>query len=161
MIDIMSQHGYWGLFILLALGVLGAPVPDELLMLFGGYLTSIATLNYGLTMFAGFLGSVTGMMISYTIGAKLGQPAIDKYGKWIGLTPKRFAKVRTWFGRYGNWTLLFAYFIPGLRHAMSYVSGISAMSFKKFVLIAVTGAFIWSLLFLSIGYYAGAWINFS
>jgi membrane protein DedA with SNARE-associated domain len=101
------------------------------------------------------------MLISYTIGLRVGQPVVDRYGKWVGLTPKRFASVKRWFFRFGNWTLFIAYFVPGIRHATSYISGISAMSFKKYLLVTVASAFIWSLLFVSIGYLIGSRISFA
>ncbi|WP_054940564.1 DedA family protein [Paenibacillus ihuae] len=156
MIEMISQYGYLAIFALLALGIIGLPVPDELLTLFVGYLSSVMVLNFTITVLVCFIGSITGMLISYTIGLRLGQPVIDKFGKWVGLTPKRFASVKKWFSRFGNWTIFFAYFIPGIRHVTSYISGISAMSFRKFLLVTLASAFTWSLLFVSIGYFAGA-----
>lgn len=159
-VEMIAQYGYLAIFVLLALGILGLPVPDELLMLFVGYLTSTMVLNFSVSVLVCFVGSITGMLISYTIGLRLGQPVVDRYGKWVGLTPKRFASVKRWFFRFGNWTVFIAYFIPGIRHVTSYISGISAMSFKKYLPVAVAGAFIWSLLFVSIGYFVGSRFSF-
>jgi membrane protein DedA with SNARE-associated domain len=159
-IEMIAHYGYLGIFALLALGIIGLPVPDELLMLFVGYLCSVMVLNFPISVLVCFTGSITGMLISYTIGLKLGQPVVDKFGKWIGLTPKRFARVKTWFFRFGNWAIFIAYFIPGIRHVTSYLSGISAMSFKKYLPVTIAGAFIWSLLFVSIGYFAGSRFSF-
>lgn len=159
-IEMISQYGYIAIFALLALGLLGLPVPDELLTLFVGYLSSTMVLDYSLSVLVCFIGSITGMLISYTIGLRVGQPVVDKYGKWVGLTPRRFASVKRWFFRFGNWTIFIAYFVPGIRHVTSYVSGISAMSFKKYLLVTVAGAFLWSLLFVSIGYLVGSRLNF-
>ncbi|NQX44251.1 DedA family protein [Paenibacillus tritici] len=160
-IEMISQYGYIAIFALLALGLLGLPVPDELLTLFVGYLSSTMVLDFSLSVLVCFIGSITGMLISYTIGLRVGQPVVDRYGKWVGLTPKRFASVKRWFFRFGNWTLFIAYFVPGIRHATSYISGISAMSFKKYLLVTVASAFIWSLLFVSIGYLIGSRISFA
>lgn len=159
-IEMISQYGYIAIFALLALGLLGLPVPDELLTLFVGYLSSTMVLDYSLSVLVCFIGSITGMLISYTIGLRVGQPVVDRYGKWVGLTPKRFASVKRWFFRFGNWTIFIAYFVPGIRHVTSYVSGISAMSFKKYLLVTVAGAFLWSLLFVSIGYLVGSRLTF-
>ncbi|MEK5238881.1 DedA family protein [Paenibacillus sp. FSL L8-0470] len=161
MMELISHYGYLAIFALLALGILGLPVPDEVLMLFVGYLSSIMVLNFTLSVLIGCIGSITGMMISYTIGLRLGQPVVNKYGKWIGLTPKRFIRVKGWYIRFGIWTVAFAYFIPGVRHVASYISGISAMPFKKYVWISVACALTWSLLFVSIGYFIGAKASFS
>lgn len=73
MMELISHYGYLAIFALLALGILGLPVPDEVLMLFVGYLSSIMVLNFTLSVLIGCIGSITGMMISYTIGLRLGQ----------------------------------------------------------------------------------------
>ncbi|MRN53722.1 DedA family protein [Paenibacillus monticola] len=160
-IELISQYGYIAIFALLALGILGLPVPDEIIMLFVGYLSSSMVLNYSLSVLVGFAGSITGMMISYIIGSRLGQPVVDKYGKWIGLTPKRFGRVKGWFERFGNWTVLFGYFIPGVRHVTSYISGISGMPFRKYLLVSLVGSSTWSLLFISLGFFLGKNISFT
>ncbi|AIQ58600.1 DedA family protein [Paenibacillus borealis] len=160
-IEMISQYGYLAIFGLLALGLIGLPVPDELLMLFVGYLSSTMVLDFSVSVLVCFIGSITGMLISYTIGLRLGQPVVDKYGKWIGLTPKRFSSVKRWFFRFGNWTVFIAYFVPGLRHVTSYISGISAMSFRKYLVVTVAGALTWSLLFVSIGYFVGSRLSFT
>lgn len=160
-IEMISQYGYLAIFGLLALGLIGLPVPDELLMLFVGYLSSTMVLDFSVSVLVCFIGSITGMLISYTIGLRLGQPMVDKYGKWIGLTPKRFSSVKRWFFRFGNWTVFIAYFVPGLRHVTSYISGISAMSFRKYLVVTVAGALTWSLLFVSIGYFVGSRLSFT
>jgi membrane protein DedA with SNARE-associated domain len=158
--EIISHYGYLAIFALMALGIVGLPVPDELLMLFVGYLSSVMVLKYSISVLVCFMGSITGMFISYTIGLRLGQPVVNKFGKWVGLTPKRFASVKKWFLRFGNWTIFIAYFIPGLRHVSGYISGMSAMSLKKYLLITTAGALAWSLIFVSIGYFAGSKFSF-
>ncbi|ASA20151.1 DedA family protein [Paenibacillus donghaensis] len=159
--EMISQYGYIGIFTLLTLGILGLPVPDEVLMMFVGYLTSIMILDYSISVLVGFAGSITGMMISYTIGRRLGQPMVDKYGKWIGLTPKRVGRVKRWFERFGKWTVLIGYFIPGVRHITSYVSGIIDMPFKKYFYVSLVGASTWSVLFISVGFYLGKNMSFA
>lgn len=153
--ELLSQYGYLAIVVMLSLGIVGLPIPDETLMLFIGYLASIHMLNFYLSVFFSFVGSVTGMTVSYVIGRKLGYAIIEKYGKWIGLTPKRYEKVRVWFSKYGIWTVLFSYFIPGVRHASGYISGIGVMPFKKYLLICCIGAIIWTVVFISIGYFVG------
>ncbi|MBE9917055.1 DedA family protein [Paenibacillus donghaensis] len=154
-VDFISQYGYLAVVLLMGLGIVGLPVPDETMMIFLGYLSSMKILNYAFSIVFSFIGSILGMTVSYLIGNKIGYAIIEKYGKWIGLTPKRYEKVKAWFSKYGIWTLLFSYFIPGIRHAAGYISGISSMPFKKYLLICCTGAVIWTILFISIGYFVG------
>jgi membrane protein DedA with SNARE-associated domain len=50
---------------------------------------------------------------------------------------------------------MFGYFLPGVRHLTAYVAGTSQFSFAVFALFAYTGALLWPVTFLSVGYIAG------
>ncbi|GIP40180.1 putative membrane protein YbfM [Paenibacillus sp. J31TS4] len=153
--DLIGQYGYIALFFLLAVGIVGLPVPDELLMTFVGYLTSIGTLNYYLSVVVSFLGAMSGMIVSYLLGRKVGKPLLWRYGKWIKLTPDKLDRVETWFNRYGPWTVSFGYFIPGIRHLTCYLSGTIGMRARKYLLFAGMGALFWCVLFITLGYMLG------
>lgn len=159
--DMIAQYGYIALYILIALGVVGVPVPDELLMMFIGYLASVNLLHYGAAAAVSFMGTMTGMLCNYWAGRKFGKPLLSKYGKWFKLTPKRLTKAEQWFDRYGPWTVSFGYFIPGIRHLTCYLSGVSGMDHRKYVIYASLGAIIWCLLFITFGYFVGSNIDFS
>lgn len=143
------------IFILLALGIVGLPVPDEVIMTIIGYYTHTEALSYQMAMIASFLGAVIGMLISYTIGRKFGRNVIKKYGKWFGLKESRLNKVELWMKKYGAFALVFGYFIPGVRHITCYVSGIGKMNVKIYLLFASLGAFSWCGTFILIGRYIG------
>lgn len=86
---------------MLLLGIVGLPIPDEVIMTVVGYFTNINVLNYELAILVSFVGALLGTVISYMIGKKAGRPFIDKYGKWIGLKEKRMNKVAKWMEKYG------------------------------------------------------------
>ncbi|MDA7028065.1 DedA family protein [Bacillus sp. CLL-7-23] len=153
--ELISLYGYFAIFGLLVLGIIGLPIPDEVMMTFVGYMSSIHILNYQLSILISFLGALSGMLVSYFLGNKIGKPLLDKYGKWIGLTVKRLETVHHWFNKYGPWTIVFGYFIPGVRHVTCYLSGMNEMKMKKFLIFAGAGAFIWCLVFITIGYTIG------
>lgn len=157
----IGHYGYIALYVLLALGIVGIPVPDELLLTFIGYLTSIGIFYYPIAVVVSLLGAMTGMIVSYWVGRRLGKPVLWKYGKWIKLTPKRLQKAERWFNRYGPWTISFGYFIPGIRHLTCYLSGVSGMNQRKYLLFAGGGALIWCLVFITLGYFVGYHFDFS
>lgn len=72
--NFISQYGYLAIFLLLSLGIIGLPIPDEILMMFIGYMSQEGGLNFTLSIILSFLGSSTGMIISYLIGNKFGKP---------------------------------------------------------------------------------------
>lgn len=158
-IDVFSlwlmQYGSIALFVLLTVGIIALPVPEETLMVIAGILMHKGTLSIPYTMLAAFLGALCGISFSYFLGRTAGFYLIKKYGRWIGLTEQRTQKAHNWFERFGKWALLIGYFIPGVRHLTGISAGISGFSYKYFALYAYMGALIWVSLFLSIGYFFG------
>ena len=79
----MSAFGYSGLFILMALESMIAPVPSEVVMPFAGYLVLQGRFDFWTAVFVSGLGSLFGSAASYYMGAYLGRPFILKFGKYI------------------------------------------------------------------------------
>lgn len=151
----ITQYAYWGIFSLLMLGIVGLPVPDETLLTFSGYLIFKGQLHFAPTLFAAFLGSICGITLSYGLGLIVGLALINKFGFFIHLTPENLARVHYWFGRFGKWTLMIGYFIPGVRHVTAVVAGASKLSWPVFALFAYSGGFLWSAIFIVLGYFLG------
>jgi membrane protein DedA with SNARE-associated domain len=155
MLGWVTQYGSISLFFLTMLGIVGLPIPDETLLVFSGYLIYTHTLNPVLTFSMAFLGSATGITVSYFLGRIYGLKLIHKYGRYVHLTEERFWKVHNWFERAGRWSLFFGYYIAGVRHLTAMVAGASALEYPVFAGFAYTGAFTWVLTFLSLGYFVG------
>ncbi len=125
------------------------------MMTFAGYLVFKGKLNFGITLLTAFCGSACGITISYLIGRSLGLPLIRKYGRYVHFTDATLQRVHDWFERIGRWTLTFGYYIPGVRHFTAYVAGTAMMPYREFAVFAYTGAFLWALTFISLGYIFG------
>ncbi len=149
------QYGYIGLFCLLMFGILGVPFPDELIMTCAGYLIFKGYLQPEPTFVAAFTGSACGISLSYTIGRVAGTRLIDRFGYLAHITPDRLRSIDAWFERFGKWTLVFGYFITGFRHLIAIVAGTTRLRVHAFALYAYTGALIWSLTFILLGYFLG------
>ena len=151
----ITQYGYAGLFVLLMLGIVGLPVPDETLLMFCGYLIWKGRLQTTGAWLAAFAGSLSGITLSYLLGRHFGVRVLDRYGRYLGASPVRLARVYRWFNSLGLWLLSVGYFIPGVRHFTALVAGLSDVRFPKFALYAYAGAAIWVTVFLTAGYLVG------
>ncbi len=151
----IDLYGYFGLYFALVFGIIGLPVPDESLLTLSGYLISTGRFHFVPTFSAAFLGSLSGITISYWIGRAGGYRMVHKYGPRIHLTEERLHAVNRWFGRIGKWSLTIGYFIPGVRHFTALVAGASELRYPLFAVFAYTGGLIWSLTFITLGYYLG------
>jgi membrane protein DedA with SNARE-associated domain len=151
----VSHYGYAGIFFFLLLGIVGLPVPDEWLLTFAGYLVFKNHLKLAPTFAAAFLGSACGITVSYGLGRSLGLFLIHHYGRFFHITPKQLDRVHAWFDRFGTWTLLFGYYVPGVRHLTAVVAGTSKLNPIHFAIFAYSGALIWSATFMGVGFYFG------
>ena len=158
----IHRYGYLGIFLLLLLGIVGLPIPDETLLLFVGYLSFKDELSGPLALVSAVLGSGCGITISYGLGRVLGPRVRTALGPWLHLTDDRYRVVQEWVSQWGKYALLLAYFVPLLRHLVALVVGASKLPFLAFALPAYLGAFFWSATFITIGYILGEeWVTLS
>jgi membrane protein DedA with SNARE-associated domain len=151
----ITTYGYEAIFVLLMLGVVGLPIPDETLLVFCGYLISKGDMKPVPAWLTAVAGSWCGITLSYTIGRTLGLGFVHKFGKYLHITEARLAKVHEWFDRIGHWALVVGYYIAGLRHFTAIVAGTSNLKFTHFMAYAWSGGLLWVTTFLTLGYFLG------
>ncbi len=151
----IAQYGYVGLFSLLVLGIVGIPLPDEMLLTLMGYLVYKGEMSGPAVLGTVLAGSMCGITLSYLLGRSLGHWLIVRYGMWVRITPARLDMVHDWFARYGKWTLTLGYYLPGIRHVTAYTAGMTEMRYKTFALFAYSGALLWTCTFVLLGYVLG------
>jgi membrane protein DedA with SNARE-associated domain len=152
----VSTYGYVAIFSLLLLGIVGLPVPDEVLLVFSGYLVYKGRLIFPGVIAAGILGSMCGITVSYLLGRNVGLPLLHtKAGRWTHITDAQIHNVHDWFHRLGHWALFMGYYIPGVRHFTALVAGTSQLEWRQFALYAYSGAVVWVCTFVTLGYHFG------
>lgn len=61
--EFMEQFGYFGVFLLIALENVFPPIPSEVILTFGGFMTTYTNLTIPGVIIASTLGSVLGAVI--------------------------------------------------------------------------------------------------
>lgn len=140
------------LFLLLVLGIVGLPIPDETLLTLSGWLIAKGKLDPTAILLAAIIGSICGITLSYWLGRSAGPWLIKKFGSKLRITEAKVEKMNHWYNRFGKWILLVGYFIPVVRHLAGFAAGGSKLNFKHFMIFAYTGAILWSMTFLYLGY---------
>jgi membrane protein DedA with SNARE-associated domain len=143
------------LFALLALGVVGLPLPDETLLSLTGVLIGQGRLHPVAAYAAAIGGAMTGITLSYALGRFAGLPLLLRYGARLHLDARAIERVRVWYSRGGEWFLTGGYFIPGVRHVTALLAGASRLSLGRFMVFAYVGAALWASCFLTLGYVLG------
>lgn len=154
-IFLISKYGYIALFGLLMFGIIGIPVPDETLLAFAGFMIHRGDLHFIPTILASFLGSITGITISYLIGRSFGLMILHKYGKYVHIDNDKIEKAHKWFEKSGRWSLPIGYFIPGIRHITALIAGSSKLEYPVFSIFAYSGGLLWTLTFILTGFFVG------
>lgn len=149
----LAHYGLSAIFILLALGIVGLPIPDETIIVLSGVLTAKGKLALAPTLITVYLGCLTGITISYLIGLTCGAYVIKRFGRYLGLTSTKITMAQSWFRRMGKWILFFGYFILGIRHLSGFTAGLLKLNYPQFALFAYSGMFVWASLIFSVGYY--------
>lgn len=156
----VAHHAYGGVFFLLMFGIVGLPVPDELLLTYLGYLVNRGDVLFAPAVACAFLGTTCGISVSFLLGRTLGLRILHRYGKFVRITPEMLQRTHNWFERIGKWSLTFGYFVPGVRHLTAYVAGTAELEPHEFAAFAYTGGAFWVLTFVSLGYFLGeAWLR--
>jgi len=152
---IIETVGYFGIFVLMTLESMVAPVPSEGVMPFAGFLVTQGKLNMIFVIVASSIGSIFGSLISYYMGAYGGKPLVLKYGKYLLLDKHHLEITERFFEKYGEKTIFFCRFIPVVRHFISIPAGVGKMNLIKFCIYTIVGATMWNA-FLA---YTGVWLG--
>jgi membrane protein DedA with SNARE-associated domain len=153
--ELVARYGYFAIFGLLMLGIVGPLIPDETILVFAGLFARQGKLEYLAVVAAGYAGSLCGITVSYLIGRNGLAYLIDRIPFMRKHSGRYLERVNQWFDRYGHWTLFFGYFVVGVRHFTAVAAGTSKMGVRQFALYAYTGGLIWVICFVSLGYFLG------
>ncbi len=159
-LSMMNQFGYIGVFLLIAIENIFPPIPSEVILLFGGFMTTYSELNIILMIIFATLGSLLGAIVLYYIGKILNKERLKKIvsgkiGKVLRLKNSDIDKADEWFDTKGNKTVFFCRFIPIVRSLISIPAGMSEMPLGKFFLYTTTGSLIWNTVLIVIGSIVG------
>lgn len=153
--DFMERFGYFGVFLLIALENVFPPIPSEVILTFGGFMTTYTSLTPSGVIVFSTLGSVFGAVILYGIGYLVNvdrlEGWIDRYGRFLRLKKEDVRRADAWFDRYGYWTVLFCRMVPLIRSLISIPAGISKMKFGLFLLFTTIGTLIWNVALVLLG----------
>lgn len=151
----IKTYGYMGVFSSLMLGMLGLPIPEETILAFIGFMVFKGYFHPVSALLTAFLGSICGITLTYVVGRTLGLQLMEKYGRYLRVTPERLARAHQWFEKYGKWSVFGGYFLPGVRHLTAFSAGVSRLEYRHFALFAYSGGLIWVATFLILGYMVG------
>ncbi|OLR26106.1 DedA family protein [Bacillus cereus] len=153
----IEQYGYWALFFCLWLGIIGMPLPAEMIVMSGGFVSSLGILIVIPAFLLTYLGIISGLSLGYILGRIFGTRVLHKLMK--KKKAKYLIKSQEMVGKYGHVALIISYCIPVVRHIVPYLVGMNTMSFKKYAIYSYVTGFVWVVVYFVIGFIFGKHIE--
>lgn len=144
-VDLFTRYGYAVVFVGVFLENAGLPVPGETVVLVGAALAHYGRLSLPLVMVTAMGGAVLGDNLGFFIGRRAGRGFAERFGPYVGLTPRRLNQFDRFFERYGGRTVFIARFITGLRVFGALLAGASGLRWPVFLFYNASGAIVWAI----------------
>ena len=141
--ELLKDWGYLGVVLLMALESSIFPVPSEVVIPPAIYWATEGHMSFWGVVWAGTLGSWIGATITYWVARGVGRAVIQRYGKWIHITPANIDRAEQMVHRYEASGVFFSRLLPVVRHVISIPAGVMRMDFRIFSLVTAAGAFAW------------------
>lgn len=154
LLAIIEQYGYLALFFMLWLGIVGLPIPDELVVAAGGFLASRGILIPLYSFLAGYFGVASGLTIGYLLGRWFGKPILHRLSR----NPKMHAYIArstALIEKYGTFSLCISYLLPVVRHVVPYIVAMGGMTYRRYALNSYTTGLVWTAGFYFVGHFFG------
>ena len=157
--------GYLGVFFAMVVESTLLPLPSELILPLAGWMvvdsSKIEPLTHGqwnfwVVVVIGVLANTTGSLFGYALGAKLGRPFLDRWGRFLLIRHHEVDQAQAFFARWGSPTAFFSRLLPGVRSVISFVAGVSHMPIGRFIVYSTLGAIPWTIALVYAGTVLGA-----
>ena len=139
-IAVISQTGYLGIVLLMAIESACIPLPSEVIMPFSGYLVYTGRFHLLWVGLAGAVGCNLGSLVAYYVGLVGGRPLVERYGRWLLVTHHDLEMADRFFARYGDWAVFIARLLPVIRTFIAFPAGVSRMNQARFHLHTFLGS---------------------
>jgi len=158
MTDLPQLIGHWGyvaIFVVVVLGNVGLPLPEETVLAVAGYLVWRGELSLPLVLAVGVMSAVTGDNLGYWLGRRFGRTALPRYARWVLGHPERLQSMEAFVARRGPFAVFVARFIPGIRFMAGPLAGGLGLRFLPFLAANVLGALVYVPVAVGAGYAVG------
>lgn len=156
--NLVFDYGYWTIGTLMFLDSANIPAASEVILPFGGYLSSpdMSKLNLLTLILLTTITTTLGSILNYYLGFYGGKPFFEKHGQKIFLSKKDYEKGIEWFNKFGNMAVFLGRLIPGVRTFISFPAGVAKIKMPTFIVYTIAGSLIWCSALSYLGYTLGS-----
>lgn len=155
LVSAISDLGYWGIILLMAVESSAIPFPSEVVMIPAGYLAFKGEMSIVLIVLSGIFGSLIGALANYFLALWVGRAFLLRYGKYFFIGEKALNKNEKFFEKHGAISTFIGRLLPGIRQLISVPAGLAKMRMPSFLFFTSLGAGIWCTILTVLGYFIG------
>ena len=152
--EFITHWGYAGIFVVVILGNIGLPVPEETVLAVAGYLVWSGRLHLLPVLIVGVASAVAGDNVGYWLGRRYGRAIVERYARWL-LKPGRLVMAESFVRKYGALAVCLARFVGGFRFLAGPLAGAVGLRFRSFLSGNLVGALLFVPYAVGIGYAIG------
>ena len=140
--------------------LIGFVLPGDSLLFTSGYMVQQNILHIDIHIFAilVFIAAVLGDSVGYSFGHKVGRKLFEKENSRF-FKKKYLEQTEKFYDKHGSVTIVLARFAPIVRTFAPIVAGAGKMHYKTFLIFNLIGGFLWSSLFIYLGFHAGEFLT--
>ena len=150
--QLIGKLGYIGIALILILGGLGLPIPEEAPIIVAAVLTRNGKMQWPLALGSCLAGVLLGDLVVYFLGFFYGERVLSLRLTRRLLTRQREAQIKGYFHRHGFKILVSGRFVPGFRTAAYLTAGILKLPPVRLLLTDLLAASLSTLFFFGLGY---------
>jgi membrane protein DedA with SNARE-associated domain len=150
----VGDHGVYAVFLLMLAAAL-VPAASELVMVYAGAVAGGAFASAHVVLFGhrvdtpvwayvtmattGVLANTIGCFGGWALGLYGGRAVLERYGRWLHVTPARVERAEHWFARFGRFAVPLGLTTPLVRSFVAIPAGLARMPFRRFAPLALLG----------------------
>jgi membrane protein DedA with SNARE-associated domain len=150
--ELIKQLGYVGIGLILVLGGLGLPIPEEAPIILAAVLTRNGQLSAPLALASCLGGVLLGDFVVYSLGFFYGEKVLSLPLTRRLLTRQREAQIKGYFHRHGFKILVSGRFVPGFRTAAYLTAGILKLPALKLLVTDLIAASLSTAVMFGLGF---------
>jgi membrane protein DedA with SNARE-associated domain len=162
LITSISQYGYFAIlcFVLLQEAGVPTPIPNELVLIFSGYLAFTGVFNPFLVLAAAIIGDLLASFFIFETFYYSGKFLLKKKPKWLPIPKRKLIRLSGRIKRSNNLGPFIGRLTPFVRGWVSVLSGLLQLPQKKYSMVLLTTSVIWASAYVSIGFLLGPYWEF-
>ncbi|MCP4915755.1 MAG: DedA family protein [Proteobacteria bacterium] len=151
--DTLLRYGLFAVFVALVLTSVGLPIPEDISLAVAGVLARTGHATLGQAVLVGYVGVLTGDLIAFALGRRVGLHPKGWLGRLFG--ERQIERILKYYRRFGDYTIVVARNIPGMRFPAFFFSGATGVPLARFLLLDGLAAIVTTGVWVGAGWYLG------